>query len=176
MSINSISGNTPIGGIKSWHINPDHFLQTAQGRVVTSERNRLAWQQCYNLLNTALAQACNETKLHILIGAQGSGKSTWVKQYQALNPSKPYLFFDAILVKHSERQPIIETAQQYQVECIAVWIQTPLAICIAQNRQRPDDERVPEQAIRNVYAALQPPMLEEGFATIITYPSENRHY
>ncbi|RRS02893.1 hypothetical protein EIP75_18210 [Aquabacterium soli] len=35
------------------------------------------------------------------------------------------------------------------------------------NRGRPPDEIVDEQAIRNVFAAMEPPGLDEGFAQVI---------
>jgi predicted kinase len=53
---------------------------------------------------------------------------------------------------------------------VAVWFDTALDVCIARNAARPVDERVPEQAIRNVHAALEPPTLEEGFAEILVVP------
>jgi hypothetical protein len=58
------------------HINPDHFLETAEGRVTTSERNTWAWQQCFVELREALKATRPDTRLYVLVGAQGSGKST----------------------------------------------------------------------------------------------------
>jgi hypothetical protein len=53
------------------------------------------------------------------------------------------------------------------VQVIAVWLKTPLAMCIARNAIRPSDEIVDERAIRNVHAAIEPPELDEGFAKVI---------
>ena len=58
------------------HINPDHFLETAAGRVTTPERNAEAWKQCFELLDAALQSSDASTKVYVLIGPQGSGKST----------------------------------------------------------------------------------------------------
>jgi hypothetical protein len=40
----------------------------------------------------------------------------------------------------------------------------------AGNRGRPPDEIVDEQAIRNVFAAMETPGLDEGFAQVIEVP------
>jgi hypothetical protein len=59
------------------HINPDHFLQTSAGRVTTDDRNAAAWARCFKALDAALAEAKPETRVYVLIGAQGAGKSSW---------------------------------------------------------------------------------------------------
>jgi predicted kinase len=69
------------------------------------------------------------------------------------------IFFDAILVKRSERKPIIDAAKTHGVQVIAIWLKTPLEMCIARNAIRPSDELVDERAIRNVHAAIEPPGL-----------------
>ncbi len=145
------------------HINPDHFLQTEHGRIVTPQRNTLAWEKSFHLLKNALQLAGSETRVYVMVGAQGSGKSSWVKA----NALAHVIFFDAILVKRSERLPIILAAKAQGVAITAVWLRTPLAICIARNAARPADERVSEQAICNVYAAIEPPDLCEGFDEIL---------
>ena len=48
--------------------------------------------------------------------------------------------------------------------------QTPLQSCLARNALRPEDEVVSEQAIRNVFAALEPPSAEEGFEDVLIVP------
>jgi predicted kinase len=147
------------------HINPDHFLQTPEGRVTTPERNALAWRQCFEVLPVALASAGPGGKLYVLIGAQGSGKTTWAKALQEQDPRA--VVFDAILVKRSERAPILVEAKRQGVQAIAVWFQTPLAECLARNAARPIDEIVDEQGLRNVFAALEPPTEAEGFAKTV---------
>jgi hypothetical protein len=57
------------------HINPDHFLETDHGRVTTPERNRVAWQECYATLERELARQGAQSKVVVLIGPQGAGKS-----------------------------------------------------------------------------------------------------
>jgi predicted kinase len=147
------------------HINPDHFLQTPEGRVTTPERNAWAWEQCFAALPAALAASTVSRRIYILIGAQGSGKSTWAAATRRREPDA--VFFDAILVKRSERAPILAEARRQGVPAIAVWFQTPLAACVARNARRPADEVADEGGLRNVFAALEPPSEEEGFARVI---------
>lgn len=147
------------------HINPDHFLQTAAGRVVSAERNALAWQHAYAALDAALAAATPASRLYLLIGAQGSGKSRWARERAQADPAA--LLFDAILVQRHERAPLLQRAARARVPAIAVWLKTPLHACLARNAARPPDEAADEQGLRNVFAALQPPTLDEGFAAII---------
>jgi len=75
--------------------------------------------------------------------------------------------FDAILVKRSERSPILAKARERGVPAVAVWFRTPLAVCLARNSVRPADEIAAEQGIRNVYAAVEPPSPSEGFAEVV---------
>jgi predicted kinase len=147
------------------HINPDHFLQTERGRVITHERNMAAWEQSYVALHAALRDAGPATKVYVLVGPQGSGKSTWARSRHRAEPDA--IFFDAILVKRSERRPILTAAHARSVRAIAVWFTAPLEVCLARNAARPEDELVPERAIRNVHAAVEPPDLDEGFERIL---------
>ena len=77
------------------------------------------------------------------------------------------IVFDAILVKESEREPLLRAARAYPISTIAVWFRTPLEACLTRNAARPKDEVVPERAVRNVHAAVEPPTMEEGFHRII---------
>lgn len=147
------------------HINPDHFLETDAGRVTTRERNMDAWEKCFHALQLALDDATSNSKVFVMVGPQGAGKSTWVGKHVAALSNA--IIFDAILVKRSERKPILDAAKARDVQVVAVWLKTSLEVCIARNSKRPSDEVVSERAIRNVHAAIEPPGLDEGFAEII---------
>jgi ABC-type ATPase involved in cell division len=146
------------------HINPDHFLQTDQGRVFTPERNRHAWASSYSALERTLVEIARPATVYLLIGPQGAGKSTWVKNRPLAEGT---VYFDAILVKRSECAEILSRMKPFGVRAIAVWLQTPLLACLERNAARPVDEVVDEQALRNVYAALEAPSLSEGFDALI---------
>ena len=95
----------------------------------------------------------------------GLGKSTWARKL-ARDDSRA-IIFDAILVKKSEREPLLRAARAYPISRIAVWFRTPLEACLTRNAARPRDEVVPVRAVRNVHAAVEPPTMEEGFHRII---------
>ena len=109
------------------HINPDHFLETPEGRVITPERNACAWKKCYGALDDALRSASPASRLYVMVGAQASGKSTWARR--KINEEPGAIIFDAILVKRSEREPILTAAARYGVPAVAVWVQTTLDLC-----------------------------------------------
>ena len=147
------------------HINPDHFLETPEGRVTTSERNAWAWEQCLLALPAVLKAAQPGARLYVLVGAQGSGKSTWARQL--IEHENSAIIFDAILVKKSERTPILQAAKEHGVPAVAVWFHTPLAVCLSRNAKRPPDQVANEQGLRNVYAAVEPPTQTEGFVHVL---------
>ena len=146
------------------HINPDHFLQTDTGRVITHERNLRAWEQSYTAFGDALRRATDATTLYVLVGPQGAGKSTWARERISHDPRA--IVFDAVLVKRSEREPILRAARAHHVLSVAVWFRTPLELCLTRNASRPKDEVVPERNIRNVHAAVEAPTTDEGFHAV----------
>jgi hypothetical protein len=147
------------------HLNPDHFLETPEGRVITPERNAWAWRRCFEELPGALRQLGTNGVLYVLIGAQGAGKSTWAKARKKLEPQ--CVIFDAILVKREERVPILREARDAGVPAVAAWFQTPLHVCLARNAARPVDEIADETGLRNVFAAVEPPSEQEGFSSVL---------
>jgi predicted kinase len=66
------------------------------------------------------------------------------------------VLFDAILIKKSERLPILRSAHAAGVPVIAVWLRTPLDVCVARNAARSINELCDEEGLRNVFAALEP--------------------
>ena len=146
------------------HINLDDLLETPGGRICTRERVDEALKQCFAALAAALASATDQTTVYVLVGAQAAGKTTWARAKAAQDPNA--VLFDWILVKKSERQPIVAAAREAGVPVVAVWLKTPLDVCVARNAARPVNELCDEEAVRNVFAAVEPPSLEEGFARI----------
>lgn len=147
------------------HINPDHFLETPAGRVVTEERNAAAWAKCHAALAAALEASSRGATLYVLIGAQGCGKSTWARAKVIEDPTA--IVFDAILVRRIERAPILVAAAARNIPVVAVWFKTPLGICLARNAARPTDQIAEVSGLKNVLAALERPDPEEGFAGVI---------
>lgn len=95
------------------HLNPDHYLETRQGCLWTPERNKLAWEQLYSDFEQALIKYSKEPLvIYLVMGIQGSGKSTWIKQHQS---STAAIYIDATLPARRHRQFFIQLAQQYSV-------------------------------------------------------------
>ena len=108
-------------------------------------------------------------RLYVLVGAQGSGKSTWAKRL--LERESSAIIFDAILVKKSERAPILLAASKHGIPVVAVWFRTPLTVCLSRNAGRPPDQVANEQGLRNVFAAVEPPSQAEGFVHVLEVAS-----
>lgn len=146
--------------------NPDDYLQTSEGRVYTEERNAAAWEQMYRDLQLLLSAAGPETRLFVVMGVQGGGKTTWIRtNYEALGPSA--VFMDAAVPAKRHRERALALAKRAGVRTVAVWINTPLDRALVQNSQRPDDEVVPEFAVRSVFGLLEAPGPDEGFDEVI---------
>lgn len=146
--------------------NPDDYLWTPEGRVYTEERNAAAWERMYVDLDAMLRIAKPETCLFVVMGLQGGGKTTWIqKNYETLDPSA--VFVDAALPARRHRERVLALAKRAAVRTVAVWVNTPLDRALAQNAQRPDDEVVPEFAVRSVFDLLEAPCPEEGFDEVM---------
>ena len=126
----------------------------------------MAWRQCFVDLAETLRASKRPSNLYVLVGAQGAGKSTWAANQKLIDPD--CVIFDAILVKRSERKPpILDEAVNLGVSAIGVWFQTSLRICLERNVSRPADQIVDERGLRNVFAALESPTVEEGFSSVL---------
>ena len=147
------------------HINPDHYLETTNGRIWTSKRNKKAWQYCLDNYSNQLRDYPNIEIVYLLIGCQGAGKSTWAELKNKKEPDN--IIFDAILVRKSEREFLVKLALKHEKICVAVHFTTNLSECLSRNRYRKLDKRADESAVVNVFKALEEPSIDEGFTSII---------
>ena len=147
------------------HINPDHYLQTQQGRIWTKERNQIAWKRCFEDYLSELRDDAKVQIVYLLIGCQGSGKTHWAA---IKNKEESHnIIFDAILVQKSERKYLLRLAHIYKKTCIAIYFTTTLKECLYRNSCRNLDERADEQALTNVFMCVEKPTLDEGFSSIV---------
>lgn len=147
------------------HINPDHYLETEQGRLFTPERSAAAWELAYRDLDKALSVSSPATKLYVVVGVQAAGKSSWIQQNAAALGGDA-VFFDAALPKTVHRERAIQIARSHGVPVVCIWLKADLQTALRRNTQRRADHQVPEQAIRSVFAMFEPPSEQERFTVV----------
>lgn len=144
---------------------PDRHRVTALGTYDPSpEASALAWKLCFDQLHDAIRSG--DLKLvTLLVGAPGSGKSTWAMQYA---DDVAQVVFDATFSRKIEREPIVEIARTAKLLVDAVVFLTPISVCIARNWRRSEDRRVPYPVISSMHENLrrEPVTLDEGFDSV----------
>ncbi len=82
-----------------------------------------------------------------------------------LDLNRPVTYIDATNLAREHRRDFIEIAQRRNCSIEALFFDAPLAVCLERNRTRV--RRVPENAMQEMAAKLEPPTLEEGFTRIV---------
>lgn len=118
------------------HINPDHYLETDAGRVFTAERNAEAWELAYQKLDSSLSSLPAGKTLHLVVGVQGAGKSTWINQNKAAL-GRDAVFFDAALPRAKHRERAVSIAKACGAAVICVWGTSDIGSCFAEERGAP---------------------------------------
>jgi len=134
----------------------------------------------------------------ILVGLQGSGKTTYFKSYFA--KTHEHISRDLLRVGSREaeaisecirsgrsfvldntnatrtvRAPVIREAKAAGFEVHAYFFDIPVRTAIGRNNHRKDKKPIPVPAIIRTAKQLEPPALDEGFDKIRTVPSEQIH-
>lgn len=143
-------------------INPDHYLETPTDRLWTPERSKLAWASAYHDFEQALV--AEHAEAYIVFGVQGSRKSTWIECHV---PDSAAVYFDAALPAKRHRMKAVQIAKAHAKRVTAVWVDVPLKVALERNRQRPQDEVVPADALSSVFDQLEAPEHSEGFDSVI---------
>lgn len=135
-------------------------------------------------------------QLIIFIGIQGTGKSTFYKQYFVDTHIR--LNFDMLKTKHretllfhaclesktptvldktnptiEERQPFIQRAKKQYFSLIAYYFDVPFDTALNQNNQRQGKAKIPEIGLKATAKKLQKPTFEEGFDQIFYVSMDN---
>ena len=129
-------------------------------------------------------------ELVVLVGLQGSGKSTLVQErfrdsHRVVSkdhwPNARHrqarqlrVIEELLAAGHSvvvdntnpsvdDRAPLVALGQQYGCDTVAVFVDTPLEVCRRRNASRTGRAQVPEVGLRATAQRLTAPTLAEGF-------------
>lgn len=146
-------------------LSPDHFLIDADGVYSWSpSQAAAAWAATERRVKEFLADP-RYTKLVLLVGVPGTGKSTWLRQH-----ADPFtIYVDATFTLQMARRPFLLAAQQVGKQVEALLIDTDFEECCRRNDQRSADRRVPLEKMIKFRDQLlaEPPTLEEGFTKVV---------
>jgi predicted kinase len=133
-------------------------------------------------------------RVYVLVGLPAAGKSTWLARRgvtalsseadqtihaqvfallrrllrMRLELGAAASYIDATNLTRRERRQWIKLADWYGAECVAVYFDVPLAVCLERNAGR--QRVVPPEAMERLAKRLSPPEMAEGFASIEVVP------
>ena len=73
------------------------------------------------------------------------------------------VIFDATLTRPRDRKQIVDKAKSAGFYLAAIFVDTPLDVCLARNAARSPDRQVPADVLTNMHTRLVPPTTAEGF-------------
>lgn len=81
-----------------------------------------------------------------------------------LSPKSPYaaVYADATHLTKKGRRQLLSQLKNKPIFVNALFINTPLSVCLKRNAQREGRAKVPAQTIRSMYSRIQKPTKEEG--------------
>ena len=84
---------------------------------------------------------------------------------QRIDAGRPVTYIDATNLSRWERRQYLKLAKDRGCDVEAVWIDTPIDVCLERNRRR--DRKVPEDVLRMLVSRLEPPSKAEGFTRVV---------
>jgi hypothetical protein len=141
-------------------IDPDDELD---GRR-TTEAIADAWRHAQRDMNAVLASPIVHG-VAVLIGAAGSGKTTWARSQRA---APGFAAFDACNADRARRVALARRIRAAGKTPVAVWVRSGLDVCVARQARRGLGRQVPEVVIARQLSELRsaPPSTLEGWASV----------
>ena len=133
--------------------------------IVTPKFTAEAWEECYQILGTQLADL-EEGRLLLTVGLPNSGKSTYIKEHPDL--IKDYdVVFDGGFPNRLNRGATTNIAKGagWTVDCL--FLNTPYNICRNRNHRNENGQRIPFEAFKQVAKSFSKPQEHEKFGSII---------
>lgn len=107
------------------------------------------------------------TTVFVMVGPPGSGKSTWAQREE----QRPIaVTLDACHADPKRRRALVKRIKAAGKRAVAVWMQTPLSVCLARNGDREQHRVVPARKVLEQHVALRRgggPNMAEGWDDII---------
>ncbi len=103
-------------------------------------------------------------------GGRERRKAAWRQALQGARTAAAQgesFYFDATHITARSREQILEIASHNGHDCVAIWFQTPLEVCLQRNAQETGDRRVPDATMSAMYREMEPPTTGEGFDQVI---------
>ena len=114
-------------------LSPDDYLLDEDGRYMwTPERSRMAWGRIQQEVLDLLPR---HSKLVLLAGLPGAGKTCWVHTPGNIEPGALYL--DATFVKKVWRRPFLQLALRLGKPIEILCFKVPLSTLLERNSKRP---------------------------------------
>lgn len=87
-----------------------------------------------------------------------------------LDMGRPVTYIDATNLLAAHRRDFIDIARRHGCKVEALYFKVGLDVCLGRNNGR--GRRVPEEVMRAMAEALEPPSFEEGFSRITTIAAD----
>lgn len=154
-------------------ISMDAFL-LANGISDFSDESKTeeAWRAAYHELSTMLRSINLPIRLYILIGAQYSGKSTWLTTRSHFYNDRQPIVLDMVNLTPDSRSHWLVLLAEIKadgkdIKVCGVYFDVPLEVLVQRNNDLPPNRRLPDHVIQRQYQKLISPTAKERFDEII---------
>jgi len=144
-------------------VRPDDFRVDDRGVYsCAGDMGLIAWNMATRVLGELLPLA---DEVRAMAGVPGAGKTTWIERHGIAG----VLYFDSMLSQRRNRRLVCEMAAAAGRPIDCVLVDTDIDVCLARNRERSPDRRVPDPIILRAHRRLVecPPATDEGWRAVV---------